>query len=682
VQAGASAGGGERGGLSRAIIQNRLGSTTGLANGVQLPRGGSGLVVGDLNISHNQLAPATLIAAKWGRIASTTYAKVPAEPCSLRCELQPVYYESFLSDLDAALGAGRFEFRVDVSPAVFLVDVGSANEAAHGHRQGNVPPAPFGGGAQADGGSSGTQATGEDGGASDTDGADDEAAGGRGGAMLSLADVSRSGACGELDDTAASKLRRRKRRKARKIMSEDDVRRGELRLAMEEGKVKANEQLLDLADQGNDYAIQRLMRKGWLIKYDPHPLYMQLAEKARAAKLESRAANLATDDSPGRQEREIGDDGSDEEGGRDGRPRRRNQAAQQPSSSARKPEVFVLPDINVVDLEGNTPLMRAARHGMIDACIALLREGADFRRKNARGQTAYDLAKAESNMASLALQMGVPGAPERKRRAAKLVQLLDNRTVLGCAQKGDLRRLQFLVDEQGHPVNASNQYGMTPLHFAVIRRDVAMIRFLSERGASITARNNLGQTPVSIVLDAVGDVLQARLLEALNAGDAIRAAQEQQRLNAQREGEELAAEERKMVAELKTFTRGTTAARAVQAAFPYAVARPPAFGPPPGSAPIDASEITTVRGTLPASKQYNKRPPTALTSLVPASVSGGALPAGAKGSAATSSQLLGTSRQSVPLQDNGALVESWNRHGKFIPYPALPFRLALPAKTQ
>ena len=650
-------------GLSQAILQNRLGSTAGLSNGVQLPRGGSGLIVGDLQITHNQIAPSTLIAAKWGRVSSTTYAKTPYEPCLLRCEMQPVYYESFIRDLDYSLGEGAYVFSADVSPTVFLVDIGTANEALHGHRGPNQPPAPIGHGrtlaqnvssvthqqqqlGHHQGGGLDLETPGTaDSSAGEISEPESEASPARSG--LALMDIARSGKKGALDDISASKMRLEKRnkgekkKKKKKHISEDEVRRGELRFAMDVGKGKANDLLLGLADNGNDYGIQKLFRIGFKIDYNPNPWYVQLAMKQKESR-EKAMKGLQV--GAGEHEEAAHEEGNDGDGSL---PR-----ALQEDYKPKETDVFVLPDVNVVDAEGNTPLMRAARHGFIDAVVCLLREGADYRRKNGRGQTAYDLAKAESNTASIALQMQVPGANERKRRAAKLCQLLDDRTVLVCAQKGDIRRMKFLVENDGHPVDAVNDYGMTPMHFAVIRKDVEMITYLSEKGASISARNNLGQTPLSIALDTA-DINQEKILRALNSGDAIRA------FNAQRDEAEFRAQkqmmsdEKKLVSELKTFTRGTTAAKAVQAAFPMGTTRLPPFGPPDTA---DSNSIPV---------KYHQRQVTSLTALTESRPSTSKSLHLSSTNTNPSGQMsaLSTLRKSkTEVLNGGGLVESWNRH--------------------
>jgi ankyrin repeat protein len=667
------------GATSHAILQNRMGST--VMGGEPLPRGGSGLVVGDLLVGHDALTPATLVAAKWGRIAKTTYGKAPGEPCRLRCEMQPLYYESFIADMGRIL-PGAFDFTPDVQPAVFVVDIGSVNAAVHGYRASNVPPPEIGDGPE------GVQEADEAGGgesADDGDGGGGSSSSPRkgGGSRFGLTDVAsakKGGGPLVEDDMRArrARLKKKKKQKTASVPSQADVRRAELRMAMDAGKEKANELLIALARDGSDAALERLVSRGYKIDYNPSPWYVQMAEKTDKRRAEARARTFVEDGAgrgggggggggevgaaettgpppPGRSTVGYSGAAADADGGdADG--------GGAPSASKKKaPEIFVLPDINFVDPNGDTALMHAARNGWIDCAMLLLRFGADHYRKNDRGQTAFDLARAESNTASVALHIHIPGAAERKRRAAKLAQMLDDRTVLVCAQKGDLRRLQYLVDDCGHPVNAVNVYGMTPLHFAVIRKDLGMMDYLSERGADVNARNNLGQTPLSLILDmpSTEKNLQARLLAALKSGDRTRAEAAAAKANAAADAAQAAEHERHLIRALKTATKGTTAAKAVHLGLSHV--HDPSFCPPPGT-------------VLPPSDPmgYHSRPSAALTAAVGGGGHGGHdghAPYGHTSSAPSADPSLLPAPRPIPtamkqeaMKTAGALAESWNRH--------------------
>ena len=130
------------GARSLALKQNSIGSTGGLAGGAPVRRGGSGLVLGDVLVSHDYLIPASLVVAKWGRLVSTVYGQGEGQPNSMRVEVQPLYVESLEKDLETATG-GRAVFTSQISPSLFLLDIGTVNSAVHGHRPSGAPPEPL-----------------------------------------------------------------------------------------------------------------------------------------------------------------------------------------------------------------------------------------------------------------------------------------------------------------------------------------------------------------------------------------------------------------------------------------------------------------------------------------------------------------------------------------------------------
>lgn len=290
-----------QGALSHAILQNKLGSTR--TGGEELPRGGSGLIVGDLLVSHDQLIPCTLVAAKWGRITHTEYGASKYDPCRMRVEVQPLYYESLIADVTHITGAGKgslgtgpsgWDFVTEVQPSVFLVDIGSVNAAVHGHRPSNVPPPLIG--AEADALAAAAAA------ASSTAGEDGSNAGtsvGAGNTTFDVGDVARAGVKKEKkltpDEMREARRRAKKKEKETKVPSRQDVARAELRMAMDSSKDRANTLLLRLAREGNDDAIDKMFTKGYLVDYQPNPWYSQMAETTEKKKKEARKKDILMD---------------------------------------------------------------------------------------------------------------------------------------------------------------------------------------------------------------------------------------------------------------------------------------------------------------------------------------------------------------------------------------------------
>lgn len=70
-------------------------------------------------------------------------------------------------------------------------------------------------------------------------------------------------------------------------------------------------------------------------------------------------------------------------------------------------------------------------------------------------------------------------------------------TALGyAAQRGHLRTVRLLLDS-GSNVNLKNYFGSTPLLLAVCNnQDLAMVKYLMQRGAQLKDRDDLGTTPL------------------------------------------------------------------------------------------------------------------------------------------------------------------------------------------
>lgn len=60
---------------------------------------------------------------------------------------------------------------------------------------------------------------------------------------------------------------------------------------------------------------------------------------------------------------------------------------------------------------------------------------------------------------------------------------------------------RYLVVDGGIDPTTANQYGMTPLHFAVMNKDVKMALMLVKNGADPHFQNNVGQSPLSLAED-------------------------------------------------------------------------------------------------------------------------------------------------------------------------------------
>ena len=61
-----------------------------------------------------------------------------------------------------------------------------------------------------------------------------------------------------------------------------------------------------------------------------------------------------------------------------------------------------------------------------------------------------------------------------------------------------LPSVKYLVEEFGADVNVPDSWGYTPLHYAAVRGDLEMIRYLVEKGANVETLTRLGMSPVDM----------------------------------------------------------------------------------------------------------------------------------------------------------------------------------------
>lgn len=155
-----------------------------------------------------------------------------------------------------------------------------------------------------------------------------------------------------------------------------------------------------------------------------------------------------------------------------------------------------------ITIRGSTPFFRAAFARDLDAMKLLVAYGADPHTPTVmtdelmRERRPPDGRQEESS--------GLPqvpgGAPHMypiHAAAGGGFQGIGNYMMEGTPG-GFMPTVKYLVEEHGADVNVPDSWGYTPLHYAAIRGDLEMIRYLVDLGADVAALTRLGMSPVDM----------------------------------------------------------------------------------------------------------------------------------------------------------------------------------------
>lgn len=471
-------------------------------------RGGSGMVNGLMRVAYEDVYAATAEAMKWGALGKVDYGD---DAVGMVVKMEPQCFEGFAVALEEVCRS-PFSFESQLNPPLFVADIGGGRaRSSSGARRRQSAKEHWEHDAEAEA-LTAEQPWLKEGGEMPADG-----------------------------DESKPQSRRRQHRGLAREATDEQLLKEQERLSMRETQAQINEEFRELAKLGKASKLEGLKKRGWQVHVDRSPSYLRVD----AGHQTKRMHHI-------------------------------NKQRQEEATKNRVIDMWVpaggsaqrvYPDIHSKDEDGNTALILAARNGWSEAVDVLLNMGASTRAKNNRGLTALAAAKLESSSASLAVFSGASGAAGRKRRAAQCCLLLDNRSILKTCQDGDLRRARYLLAEKGENVNSTNKYGMTPLHFAIMAKDVELTQLLVAFGANTHAVNNNGQSPVSLISGIADEKLAGELQDALGAGEA---AAKQRRRDIQRRAaqlEAIAKEEDLLAREMRTYTKGTAAAAAVFKSF-------------------------------------------------------------------------------------------------------------------
>ncbi|MCP4849575.1 MAG: hypothetical protein GY899_16675, partial [Verrucomicrobiaceae bacterium] len=141
-------------------------------------------------------------------------------------------------------------------------------------------------------------------------------------------------------------------------------------------------------------------------------------------------------------------------------------------------------DINARDQNGSTPLHWAARYGQKQVVELLINKGADVNAKDNSGSTPLDRA-TQGNHADIAGLLRAQGA--------------NTGTIHVVARNGYLAGVQAYLDA-GVDINARDQNGSTPLHWAALEGHKEIVELLINKEADVNANDNTGNTPLDLAI--------------------------------------------------------------------------------------------------------------------------------------------------------------------------------------
>ena len=150
--------------------------------------------------------------------------------------------------------------------------------------------------------------------------------------------------------------------------------------------------------------------------------------------------------------------------------------------------------------DNTSMLFWAATGGHVDMVKLLLQYGAG---------THHELPiKGWGEKGSTSLQVAVaPGwreedQPKKHEVARILIADGANYDVYSACALNDTARLQELIDEDTEIVDATDDYGMTPLHWAARAGSMECVEILLERGALVNPLNKARRTPLQLAAEA------------------------------------------------------------------------------------------------------------------------------------------------------------------------------------
>lgn len=169
-------------------------------------------------------------------------------------------------------------------------------------------------------------------------------------------------------------------------------------------------------------------------------------------------------------------------------------------------------NINQLDIEGETRLMKASKYGDTAIVTDLLSNGADVHLANSTGETALILAsQAGSN--DIVKELLAAGSNIHHRSDA-------GTAIIMAAQEGHTNVLETLIEAGSNVNDVNTDSNDTPLHLVLkhIRERAhlkKLVQLLVKAKANIHAKNDERETPLSLA-SVLRDPVKTEILNILN----------------------------------------------------------------------------------------------------------------------------------------------------------------------
>lgn len=168
-------------------------------------------------------------------------------------------------------------------------------------------------------------------------------------------------------------------------------------------------------------------------------------------------------------------------------------------------------DINHLDIEGETALMKASKYGDIAIVTDLLSKGADVHLVNSTGETALILA-SQAGYNDIVIKLLDAGSNIHRRSHA-------GTAIIMAAQEGHTEVLKTLIQAGANINDVSTDSKDTPLHLVLkhIRERnhlKTLVQLLVDAGAKIKVKNDEEETPLSLA-SGLRDPVKTEILNIL-----------------------------------------------------------------------------------------------------------------------------------------------------------------------